>query len=247
MCGRYALDVCAMEIASAFQVGLGSAGPWSASWNIAPTRLVPVIRLRDGQAKVDLLRWGLVPEWSSDPEGGVGLINARAETIDVRPSFRHSYAHARCVVPVRAFYEWQGEGRRRRPLAIRASDDGLVALAGIWACWKEEDGGRLETFAIVTKAAGPFLEPIHHRMPVMLNGQDRDRWLDHRGAEDGGPKPAECRSILNRAGDGGLRVHPVSNRVGSPANDDSHLLDEQLPGATDHPTDQPGLFEPVDD
>ena len=197
-----------------------------------------MIRHREGRARIDLLRWGLVPEWSSDLGGGPGLINARAETLESKPSFRQSYACARCLVPIRAYYEWHVEAGSRRVSAIRASDHALLALAGIWAFWKQKDGGRLETFAIVTQAAGPSLKSIHHRMPVILHGSNRDRWLDHRDAEDGGPKPAELRLILERAGDDGLCFHPVSNRVGSPANDEPHLLDE-----VDHPTSPPGLFD----
>lgn len=242
MCGRYALDAGADEIASAFQVGVGSATAWSASWNIAPTLMVPVIRNPEGTPRLELLRWGLVPEWSTNHGRGPVLINARCETIDEKPAFRSSFRNARCIVPIRAFYEWSGDRRRRHVWAIRDEGDALYGLAGIWSSCDQEDGTRLSTFSIVTKAAGPALHSIHDRMPVILRGGDRDRWLDHRRPEDGGPDRSACRSMLEKADDRGLRIHRVSNRVGSTGNDDPDLLRELRESEVDRPIQEPGLF-----
>ena len=247
MCGRYALDASVDEIASEFRVDPGSGEGWSASWNIAPSRSAPVIRMREGRPRIDLLRWGLIPPWSREDMGGTGLFNARTETIDSKPSFRDSFRHQRCIVPLRAFYEWTGGKGRRRAFAIRADDDRLFGLAGIWAGRNPDADGSRESFSIVTRAAGPLLQSIHPRMPVVLHGPARDHWLDHRGVERGGPGPAELKGILETADDHGLCFHRVSNRVGSSAHEGSDLLQELSPEGDLDSHEETGLFGPLDD
>ena len=244
MCGRYALDVTGTDLAAVFGAVPGTAEAWSPSWNVTPSSLVPVIRRQASEIRVDLLRWGLVPAWSGDPGVGARMINARSETIRTRPSFRDSFRDARCLVPIRGFYEWTGGARRRRPMAVRAVDGGLLALAGVWARSVMDDGTMLETFSIVTSDAGPTLARIHHRMPVILRDDDPDRWLDARHPADGGPSAEELESMLASADDRELRVHPVSTRVNAPGHDDPGLL-EECPH--DDVGTEPGLFDGNDD
>ena len=125
-------------------------------------------------------------------------------------------------------------------MAVRAVDGFLLTLAGVWARSVMEDGSLLETFSIVTSDAGPTLARIHHRMPVILRGDDADRWLDARHPADGGPSAEELESMLGRADDRGLRVHPVSTRVNAPGHDDPGLL-EECPH--DDAGTEPGLFD----
>lgn len=244
MCGRYALDVTGEAIATAFGAGLGSAETWSPSWNVAPTCEAPVIRMQDEEARVDVLRWGLVPSWSSDPSGGARMINARAETVHDKPAYRRAFRERRCLVPVRAFYEWAGAKGRRRPFAIRSDRDELLVLAGLWEAARQADGTMLETFTIVTTAAGSGLDSIHHRMPVILCEADRDHWLGRSSPGPDDISTDSARSILARATDRGLRIHGVSGRVGSSRNDGPELLEEvasEPPPEGGHPG-QPGLF-----
>ena len=234
MCGRYALDVTGTDLAAVFGAVPGTAEAWSPSWNVTPSSLVPVIRRQASEIRVDLLRWGLVPAWSGDPGVGARMINARSETIRTRPSFRDSFRDARCLVPIRGFYEWTGGGRRRRPMAVRAVDGGLLALAGVWARSVMDDGTMLETFSIVTSDAGPTLARIHHRMPVILRDDDADRWLDARHPADGGPSAEELESMLARANDRGLRVHP-DRKVSLNFLDAKTALWTALPGLVGSP------------
>ena len=207
MCGRYALDVTGEQIAVAFGAGLGSAGAWEPSWNIAPTRDAPIVRTGDAGLQVDLLRWGLVPAWADDPAMGARLINARCETVPVKPAYRESFRRRRCLVPIRAFYEWRREGRGpARPVAVRGDRPGLLGLAGLWASWDSPEGGCLESFTIVTTAAGPRLRSVHDRMPVVLSAEGAAIWLDHRNAEAGGPDGQRLERILGSATDAGLVV-----------------------------------------
>ena len=246
MCGRYALDVTGEAIAAAFQACLGSADAWCPSWNVAPTRDAPVIRRFKGEVRVDALRWGLVPPWSKDPSEGARMINARAETIAAKPAYRNAFRERRCLVPVRAFYEWMGPAGRRRPVAIRSRTEELLVLAGLWETVERGEGRILETFTIVTTAAGPALEPIHHRMPVILRGVDRDHWLDQEVRDPHGIGTGSPGSVLASATDGGLRFHAVSKRVGSVRNDGPDLLEEvslESLEREDELPDGPGLFD----
>ncbi len=234
MCGRYALDVTGPEIAAAFGDGLGAipglsggtAGTWTPHWNIAPTTEAPIIRVgAGGNVVLDLVRWGLVPPWSDDPAIGSRLINARGETIASKPSFRDGFRHRRAIVPARAFYEWASIGKRRVPHAIGSNDGGLLAFAAIWSCADRVPQGPIETFAIVTTEANHRIRPLHDRMPVVLDGDDRRRWLDHRGDGDGGPSADELQAMLRPCPDDRLRLHPVSTRVNRPSEDGADLLD----------------------
>ena len=174
------------------------------------------------------------------------MINALAETIDSKPAYREAFRERRCLVPVRAFYEWMGPAGRRRPVAIRSCTEELLALAGLWEMAEPEPGRMLETFTIVTTAAGPALEPIHHRMPVVLHGLDRDRWLDRDGGDSDGTGTDSPGAVLERATDGALRFHAVSKRVGSARNDGPDLLEEapfESPGSGGSASDGPGLFD----
>lgn len=241
MCGRYALDVTGEEIAVAFRAGLGSAAAWQPSWNIAPTRRVPVVRHGRAGLQVDLLRWGLVPAWADDAGMGGRLINARCETVREKPAYRESFRRRRCLVPIRAFYEWHREGRSpARPVAVRGDGAGLLGLAGLWASWHSAEGESLETFTILTTAAGPWLRAVHDRMPVVLRTEDATVWLDHRTAEAGGPDEERLAMVLAAATDGGLVMEPVSIRVNRVGNDGPDLLEVIEEGA--RTPRQGGLF-----
>lgn len=253
MCGRYALDVTGPEIAAAFTDGLGaipgmaigSGADWSPRWNIAPTQPAPVVRRGRGEGLVlDLLRWGLVPPWADDPAIGSRMINARGESAHEKPSYREPWRHRRCLVPIRAFYEWSTSGGRKVPHAIRAADDGLLALAGLWTrSDRAFDAGTsegLETFTVITTAPNPRFAEIHDRMPVILDGRDRETWLDHRPESEGGPSSARLHAMLRACDEDRLRWHPVSSRVNRPAVDGPELL-SAVDG--DGAIGQPGLFD----
>lgn len=244
MCGRYALDVTGPEIAAAFTEILdATSGPgiqWVARWNVAPTQSAPVIRRSEnGPVVVETLRWGLVPSWTGEVSIGSRMINARAETIHQKLAYRTSFRHRRCLVPIRAFFEWSRIGDRKIPHAVRGTDGDLLLLAGIWARTELVPESPLETFAIVTTRPHEAFTAIHDRMPVVLDGEDRRTWLDHRVPEAGGPSIERLRELLVPCREDRLAWYPVSNRVNRPDIDDPTLLAKADPT----PMDPPGLFD----
>jgi putative SOS response-associated peptidase YedK len=217
MCGRY-LITSPPEAVRAF-AAYANLPNFPPRYNIAPTQPVPIVRLENGQRRFALVRWGLVPSWTKEI-GASPLINARADTVFDKPSFRQAARRRRCLFPADGFYEWRREGRSRKPFLVRRRDRGLFAMAGIWEHWVGTDGSELESAAIVTTDASTTLAPIHHRMPVILDTRDFDAWLTT--AETEAP---ELVRLLVPAPDDVLDAVPVSERVNKVANDDAALLE----------------------
>ena len=211
MCGRFVIELSPDLVTRFF--GLAVTPDLPARYNIAPTQPVPVIRQgADGQRHLNLLRWGLVPAWAR--EFGAGLINARAETVDAKPSFRQAFRQRRCIIPASGFYEWQKRVEGKVPYYIRMADGAPMPLAGIWESWRSPAGEVLESCAILTTAANAAVAPIHERMPVILTPDSFAPWLD-RNMHDAGrllPLLAPCLP-------GWLDAYPVTPLVNSPAND----------------------------
>jgi putative SOS response-associated peptidase YedK len=166
-----------------------------------------------------LLRWGLVPFWAKDAKPAYTTINARAEEAAQKPAFREALKQRRCLVPADAFYEWQRlDAKTKHPFAIALQSGEPYALAGLWERWRPKEGEPLETFTILTTDPNELTEPIHNRMPVILEPRDYDRWLDpgdpsHPPVDLLRPFPAEK-----------MLSWPVSARVGNVRNDDAQLL-----------------------
>ncbi len=218
MCGRFVVTLPPDAIARLFRTH-GPVPNLAATWNLAPTRDAPAIRLHPEtrERRLDLLRWGLVPHWAKDPKAVRMMINARGETIASTPMFRDAYARRRCLVPADAFYEWQEpEPGRKQPWAIARADGQPMVFAGIWEGWRGADGTIIRSFAIVTTAANPTLRPLHERMPVILEEPDWPRWL---GEDAGDPAP------LLRPSDAELRTWRVGTAVNSVRNDSAALLE----------------------
>ncbi len=196
--------------------------PWFApTYNAAPQSVQPVVRLnRDsGQREVALLRWGLVPFWAKDAKLAYTTINARAEEVAAKPAFREALKKRRCLVPADAFYEWQKlDAKTRRPHAIALRSGEPYAFAGLWERWQPREGSPLETFTIITTDANEVTEPLHDRMPVILERRDYERWLD---AGDPAQPPID---LLRPYPAQKMLAWPVSNRVGNVRNDDPELL-----------------------
>ncbi len=157
-------------------------------YNIAPTQLVPTV-LRTPKAdrkpspehsdrQLQMLRWGLIPSWAKEPAIGARLINARAETVTEKPSFRAAFRHRRCLVVADGFYEWQRQERKKQPFYFRLQDGQPFGFAGLWERWEAADGEVIESCTILTTAANELVRPIHDRMPVILDRKDYDLWLD---------------------------------------------------------------------
>ena len=147
-------------------------------YNIAPTQDVLAITNEGESNAARFMRWGLVPRWARDVSIGNRMINARAETLAERPSFRVAFRRRRCLVVADSFYEWKREGRGRTPMRIRLEDGGIFAFAGLWESWTGPGGRRILSCAIVTTAANEFMASIHDRMPVILSPDSEAFWLD---------------------------------------------------------------------
>lgn len=222
MCGRFATDFPAHRLAALFDV-VGALPNSPASWNVAPSQSTPVVRRHPetGERHLDALRWGLIPHWSRDK--GRQPINARAETVGSSGMFRGALASRRCIVPMRAFYEWRQGAKPKQPFAFGRRDGEVLALAGLWESWTDPAGEVVRSFAVITTGANAVLSPIHDRMPVVLEPADWSDWLE------AGPV-----ALLRPAGDDVLVRWPVSSRVNAPRHDDPGLLGRvEEPGAQD--------------
>lgn len=183
-------------------------------YNVAPTQPIPIVRLDNGARRFALVRWGLIPSWVKDPKQFSLLINARVEGIDTKPAYRAAMRRRRCLIPTDGFYEWKKEGKGKRPFFVRARDKQPFAFAGLWETWTDREGGEIETATIVTCAANETLAEIHDRMPVIVQPDHYDAWLDSgkieakQAAALAGPAPADF-----------LEAYEVSARVNSVKND----------------------------
>jgi putative SOS response-associated peptidase YedK len=215
MCGRFTLTSTPEELARRF--GLAARPAVTPRYNIAPGQPVLAVRSDDAGARSAApLRWGLVPAWSAAPDPGARWINARVETLAMKPAFREAFRLRRCLVPADGFYEWADHGGFRQPYRIALPGGGLFAFAGLWERWRDPQGAALESCAIVTTDASSGLRRLHDRMPLVLPDADFAAWLS----------PAQhdvdaLAALLARARDPGFVHHPVSERVNSPRHDDA--------------------------
>jgi putative SOS response-associated peptidase YedK len=177
MCGRFAF-YSPMEAAAAL-FGVDASLDIKPRYNIAPTQDIAAIRNdKDGERELVMLRWGLVPFWAKDPSIGNRMINARAETVAEKPSYRNAYKHRRCLVLADGFYEWQRQGETKTPFFISLESGQPFALAGLWENWTDKETGEsLQTTTLITTDANEFMAQLHHRMPVILEADTATDWL----------------------------------------------------------------------
>jgi putative SOS response-associated peptidase YedK len=223
VCGRYVAATDAEGVMRLFVVDQRQVDDLPPSYNVAPTDPVPAVVEHGGARHLVRFRWGLVPHWSADRRNAARLINARAETAADKPAFRDSLDRRRCILPADGFYEWERSDGRRLPWFIRARDRRPLALAGVWATWRDPtDPGAppLRTCAILTTRASDDVAELHDRMPVVLEGADWDRWLD-RSLDTA----AAVTDLLGPARPGRLERYRVGTEVNSVANNHPGLLD----------------------
>ncbi len=216
MCGRFSQTQTAQRIAQVFQ--LSEVPEVIPSYNIAPTQSVATIVKQPDQPQRQFrwLRWGLVPSWAKDEKIGARLINARAETLAEKPSFRTAYRYRRCLVLADGFYEWQLHQGQKQPFYFHLPNQPLFAFAGLWEQW-QGNGEAVESCTIVTTSASDEVRPIHDRMPLILEPDRYDEWLNpesHRPNAD----------LLHPVPNNKLEAYPVSPRVNSPAVNDPDCI-----------------------
>ena len=217
MCSRYSLTSPPEAIGKLFAVKVEEAFP--PRYNIAPTDPALIVRNREaGGRELRLVRWGLIPSWVKDPREFSTLINARSETAAEKPAFRGAMRHRRCLVPTDGFYEWTGKPGSKRPHLIRLKEKAAFALAGLWEHWLGADGSELETMAILTAAGNADMAAIHDRMPVIIEPEHYERWLDCSPGT-----AAAVADLLHPFADGRLEIIEVNPKLNNPRNEGPDL------------------------
>lgn len=222
MCGRYALATTAQEMVEHFR--LMREVKFQPGFNIAPGRkILNIVELDDGSLKPVNLHWGLVPSWAKDKKNSGHLINARAETLREKPSFRSALKHRRCLIPATGFYEW-ARHNGKQAFHIHRQDNGLFAFAGLWEQWQHETE-TLYSCTIITTASTDLMKPIHDRMPVILTPEHYERWLDKTADAD------EAFRLLEDHAYAEMTATPVSDWANNPRHDDVRCIEPTPDGA----------------
>ena len=216
MCGRYRLSRRKQLVEEYFD-----SAPWDDDWspryNIAPTQVVPVIRQhpKEPVRQISLMKWGLIPNWARDASIASSTINARSETAATKPAFRDPLKLRRCLIPADAFYEWKRHEASKQPFCFEVKDGELFAFAGLWDGWKNAEGHWIKTCSILTTMPNAVTSAVHDRMPVILEPESYDLWLD-----PGMTKVEAVSDLLKPCDAQLLRCFPVSTRINHVANDD---------------------------
>jgi len=220
MCGRFTLFDSADSVAERF--GLPDPPSLSPRYNIAPSQTVAAVRIPPGGGARELvfLRWGLVPSWAKDPAIGNRMINARAETVAVKPAFRSAIRRRRCLVPADGFYEWKRVNGRKQPFYVRLGAGAIFAFAGLWESWEGPEHASVESCTILTTGPNDLLRPIHDRMPVILSPRDYDLWLSP-GVQD----PEALAPLFHPYPPEEMTVFPVRTTVNNPKTDTPDLIE----------------------
>ncbi|MEH7223814.1 SOS response-associated peptidase [Bacillus sp. JJ1566] len=221
MCGRFTLFAEFEDILNRFDIETTiEQDLYIPSFNIAPSHSVLSV-INDGKRnRLGYLRWGFVPSWAKDEKIGYKMINARAETLAEKPSFRQAFKSRRCLVIADSFYEWKkGPDKSKTPIRIKLKSDELFAMAGIWERWKSPDGNSLFSCSIITTTPNEIMKDIHDRMPVILQKKDEKKWLD--------PSLDDVSNVshLLKPFDGiEMEAFEVSALVNSPRNNSPNLI-----------------------
>lgn len=220
MCGRFTItrrdgNMLAAELG----VAADSFVDYRPRYNVAPTQMHYVVRVKFENREVLPARWGLVNPWAKDASTAAKNINARAETVETRRAFREAFIKRRCVVPADGFFEWTGPKTARQPTWFHREDNQLILFAGLYEAWRPKPDQWETTFTILTTDANALTRQYHDRMPVILADRDADDWMDPRA-----PDPLALKKLLVPAPADLLIATPVSPEVNDVDNDSPELL-----------------------
>ena len=223
MCGRFTIHSPMNLLLQQFAIEVADqeVSLFGPRYNIAPTQSVPVIVAKDGKRHMKLMRWGLVPSWAKDLSFGNRTLNARAETLREKPSFRAAYKRRRCLVPADGYYEWMKQGNEKQPFLIRTKDERPFAMAGLWETWENKQtlGEIVNSFTVITTQANEATSDIHDRMPVILPVDEFEVWLD--SCVD---NVDELDSLLLPYPAEQIKAQPVSRYVGNVRNEGEECI-----------------------
>lgn len=215
MCGRYTLAVQLDLVADRF-ASSADFDKLSPRFNIAPGQLAPVVTNSEEKRHLRMMKWGLIPSWAKDEAIGYKMINARAETLAEKPSFRKALEQRRCIIPADGFYEWRKEtdGKTKTPIRIVLKDRSLFGFAGLWERWKNPEGKEVLTYTIVTTTPNSLLKSVHDRMPVILTSDAENVWL-----AAGVLTSKVLGEVLRPYPDDQMELFPISKAVNNPRTD----------------------------
>jgi putative SOS response-associated peptidase YedK len=221
MCGRFTLTVDPDELMDAFPgVTLPAEGALTPRYNIAPSQAVAVVA-NNGKHAIEFFKWGLIPSWAKDPAIGNRMINARAETLAEKPSFRSAFKKRRCLILADGFYEWRTEpgSKTKTPMYIRLKSGEPFAFAGLWEAWRAPEDRATLSCTIITTTPNSLMEKIHDRMPAILKPDAYDRWLDPAEQE-----PDRLSSLLRPYPASHMTAYAVSRLVNKPEIDSPECI-----------------------
>lgn len=221
MCGRYTITITFEDLVLRYSAVYTNIPFHEPRYNVAPMQAVPAI-IHDGRHnRIGPLRWGLVPSWAKDQSMASRMINAKAETLLEKPSFKHLVSGKRCVIPVDSFYEWKKVGGAKQPMRFMLKDESIFSLAGLYDSWINPDNGeKVSTFTIITTTPNRLVAEVHDRMPVILKREDEALWLDRHHTNS-----SQLMKLLQPLPEEDMMCYPVSAQVGNVKNDDSSCIE----------------------
>jgi putative SOS response-associated peptidase YedK len=221
MCGRFSLIVSADQLRERFGVSLNE--PLKSRYNIAPTQNIPIITNLKPR-EITLARWGMIPHWAKDEKSSYSMINAKAETIEEKPTYKGPFKSKRCLIPADGFYEWKKTGTKKVPFRFTRKDGKLFAFAGLFDEW-EKEGKQVISCTIITTNANPLLAKVHDRMPVILDEKQEKAWLSETSADN-------LKGMLKPYPSDQMASVQISDKINSPKNDSKDLLSAVKPIAS---------------
>lgn len=216
MCGRFTLTRSIEELVEEFDLPADVlTSEITPRYNIAPTQSIHAIVAEQGGGRgLRKLHWGLVPSWAKDPSIGAKMINARAETLAEKPSFKTAFRTRRCLIPVDGFYEWKKINKAKQPYYIRMMDESVFAFAGLYEHWQGSDSNVIDSCTIITTEPNALMADLHHRMPVIISRDDYALWLDPSVQQ-----PTELQTLLQLCQSEKMTAYPVSTLVNRATNE----------------------------
>lgn len=221
MCGRFTLTATVDQLIDRFDVEFFlEQEEYLPSYNVAPSQSVLAVINNGSHKRMGFLRWGLIPPWAKDMSIGYKMINARAETLSEKPSFRNAYKNKRCLIVADSFYEWKRiDSKTKTPMRIKLKSDELFAMAGLWESWKSPEGTTIYSCSVITTQPNELVQDIHDRMPVILKPEDENNWLDPSISDT-----SKLQPLLKPLEPSLMEAYEVSPLVNSPKNNSIQLI-----------------------
>lgn len=240
MCGRFTITVDLNDLkdylGESFDIHDLNQEIVVPRYNVAPGQHILAVIFDGKKYRVGLIKWGFVPSFAKDEKIGYSMINAKSETLHEKPAFKEAFKTQRCLILADGFYEWMKENNKKQPYRILMKDEKIFPMAGLWSTYVKENGEKLHTATIITTEANTLMQPIHDRMPVILDEQSKLSWLHNTS------NPKDLLSLLKPYNPHDMKAYPVSNQVNKPEHDDASLIEDITEALKKVPT-QASLFE----